>query len=129
MSCKKITRKHRQVCIGSLDTVITLKDRAITAPVEDEVDYTETFTENAIVWANIQTTDRGEIIFDRTNEARVVSHLIYIRYLTGVTAETWVEWENINYDILSSEDLEERHDFLLLKCAKRGDKTLPINQQ
>jgi len=63
MACTKILRQHRQVCIGALDTLITLNDRAITPPIEDEVDYTETFTANAVVWSSVRTSGRGEIIF------------------------------------------------------------------
>lgn len=122
MSCKKI------ICIGSLDTAITLKKRSITAPIQNSVDYTQTFTEDTVVWAKIKTSGRGEIIFDRTNTARIVTHLFYIRFLTGITAQTWIELESINYDILSTTDLEEKHEWLLLKATKRGIKTLPINQ-
>jgi SPP1 family predicted phage head-tail adaptor len=128
MSCKKIKAARRQVCIGSLDTQIILKKRSITAPAQDSVDYTETFTEDATVWANIKTSDRGEIIFDGNNRAKIVTHLFYIRFLEGVTAQTWIELENINYDILNTTDLDEKHEWLFLKAAKRGIKTLPINR-
>ena len=126
--CKKIGGRHRQVCIGSLDKLITLKIRAITEPAEDSVDYAETFTTLDNVWSQIKTDSRGEVIFDRTNTVRQVSHHIWMRYRDDVTTEVWLEWEGKKYDILSVEDLEEKHEWLFFKAVKRGDKTLPINQ-
>ncbi len=102
MSCKKITGRNRQVCIGSLNKFITLKKREITEPAQDFVDFTENFSDIASVWANVKTVSRGEIIFDGTNTARQVSHQIYIRHL-DITAEIWVEYEGKLYDILSIE--------------------------
>ena len=126
--CVKICGRRRQVCIGSMDKLITLQIRALTEPVENSVDYSEGFTAIENVWADVKTTSRGEVVFDRANQARQVSHIFGIRYRDDVTTETWIEYEDNKYDILDTEDLEERHDFLLLKSVRKGDKTLPINQ-
>lgn len=129
MACKKILRKHRQVCIGALDTEIVVNSRTITEPIEDSVDYTETFVEDALVFAAVETTSRGQIVFDGTNTARVLTHRFYIRFLTGITAETWVESDGINYDILNTETLDGRNEFILLNATRRGSDILPINEQ
>jgi head-tail adaptor len=127
--CRKIPGIKRQVCIGSMDKLITLKGRSIKAPASGSVDYSEDFTDiGALSWANVQTLQRGPIMFDRTNIARQITHIFKIRYRGDVTAQAWIEYENINYDILNVEDLEERHDYLFLYAIRRGVKTLPINQ-
>ncbi len=127
--CDKIRGINRQVCIGSMDKLITVKDRSIKAPASGSVDYSEVFSDvGALSWANIQTLQRGPIMFDRTNIARQITHIFKIRYRDDVTAQAWVEYENVNYDILNVEDLEERHEFLFLYAIRRGVKTIPINQ-
>lgn len=126
--CKKIDGRHRKICIGSMNRLVSLRQRDITEPAQDLVDYTENFTEIAQVWADVKTTSRGEVVFDRTNTARQVTHIFSIRYRSDVTAETWITLDDINYDILDTEDLEEKNEFMFLKAVKKGDKTLPVNQ-
>jgi len=111
-----------------MDKLITLKGRNITPPSGDSVDYSETFDPGSEEWAAVQTMSRGPILFDRTNIARQITHLFMIRYRDDVTSEVWVEYENVNYDILSAENLEQRNEYLFLYCVIRGIKTLPINQ-
>ena len=123
--CIKLQRKHRKVCIGDLDTEIVLQDRAITAPTTT-VDFSETFTENATVWARVETK-RGKTVFDQSNVERDISHEFSIRYITGVTAATWVLHNGKRLDIVDLEDLEERNEWLILRCAERGVTTKAVN--
>lgn len=123
--CMKLRRKKRQPCIGDLDTEITLQDRAITPPTTT-VDFTETFTENAIVWAMVNTV-RGKTEFDEADVERSITHEFTVRFLDGITSETWVLLENERYDIIDVEDFEERHDWLILRCAKLGSTTQAVN--
>ncbi len=123
--CVKLRRKHRQPCIGDLDTQITLQDRAITPPTTT-VDFSETFTENAIVWAMINT-GRGKTAFDEAEVERDITHEITIRFLDGVTAETWILLESNRLDIVDVEDLEERHEWLILRCAQTGATSRVVN--
>lgn len=109
-----------------MNRLISLQDRSITPPSGDDVDYSETFTGNADVWAMVDTK-RGETVFDGTNTERDVTHRFYIRYLSGITAETWIEENNIKYDILDVENLNEENRFMLLRASKRGSETKDIN--
>jgi len=97
--CVRIRRKKRQICIGDLNDVITLQDRAITAPLMG-VDATETFTDsNPDVWAMIETS-AGETVFDGTDTEIDVTHKITIAFVDGITAETWILFKGTRIDIL-----------------------------
>lgn len=125
--CKKIRGQKRQVCIGAKEDLITLQDRSITAP-SFGVDATETFTDsNPDVWAMVKTV-RGETMFDNTGTERDVTHKFYIEFLTGVTAETWLTFNGDRFDILDVEDLDERHQDLLLRASNRGVLANAANQ-
>jgi SPP1 family predicted phage head-tail adaptor len=124
-NCTTLKRKRREPCIGDLDTLITLQDRTITPPTTT-VDFSETFTENAIVWAMINTV-RGKTTFDSANVERDITHEFTVRFLTGVDSETWILHEDERYDILDAEDLEERHEWIVLRCAKLGPTSKAVN--
>lgn len=121
--CQQITRKRRNVCIGDLDSLITLENRAIEAPEFDTVDFDETFTTAAAdAWALIETV-RGKTFFDGVSTEEDVTHWIYINFDATVTAETWVKLDDgRRLDILRVENLDERSDFQLLHCNDRGAK-------
>ena len=126
--CGKIPGKHRQVCIGAMDRLISLKSRAIQTPIGASVDYSEEFTSIGTEWSDVVSLSRGPVFFDDTNVAKQATHIFKIRYRDDATAEVWVELDGQNYDVLNIEDLEERHEFLFLYSVKRGDAAIPINQ-
>lgn len=122
--CAPIRRKHRKVCIGDLDTLVKLLNRALTAPLTG-VDASETFTDfqaDPNVYSLMETVS-GKTFFDGIATDINVTHNIYILFITGVTAETWIEFDNRRFDVLDVEDLDERHEFLKLVCNDRGEKT------
>ena len=57
--------------------------------------------------------------------SRKIQKLIIVQKATG----TWVESDGINYDILNTEILDGRNEFMLLNATRRGSDILPINQQ
>lgn len=120
-SCQPIKRKRRNVCIGDLDSLVTLENRSIQAPEFDTVDFDESFTApNPAVWALVETV-RGKTFFDGANTELDITHWIYINFDSTVTAETWVKLEDgRRMDILRVEDLDERSDFMLLHCTDKG---------
>lgn len=122
--CKPISIKYRRVCVGDLNRRIRLRTREISTPTTD-VDFGHSFTDIE-TWAAVQTVV-GRNMFSGTNFDQAVSHLFYIRYRTGITAETWIEYRNENYDILDVENLEETNSFLVLICNVRGSTTQPVN--
>ncbi len=121
--CSKIRRKKRQVCLGDLDKQIQLQDRDITPPVFGSADFDEKFTNTDLVWAAIQTVN-GKTFFDNVGVETNITHIIYIRYDAAVTSETWVLFDLRRFDILDTENLEERDEFLKLTCVDRGLATL-----
>lgn len=125
--CIKIKKKKRTVCVGDLRDEITIQSRAITAPAADGVNFSETFTGLATVWAAINSVN-GKTAFDNTGTEFDVTHDIYIRYLTGVTAEAWVLFGSERYDIINVEDLDNRGTFMLLKCTNRGTTANVANE-
>ena len=119
--CQRIHRKRRQLCIGDMDSQITLENRNIQAPDFDTVDFDEEFTApNPAAWALIETV-RGKTFFDGVSTEKDVTHWIYINFDVTVTAETWVKLvDGRRLDILRVENLDERSDFMLLHCDDRG---------
>lgn len=119
--CIPLRRKKRQPCIGDMDNEITLQARAIKPPLSG-VDASEQFTDAAsgdVIYALIETRS-GETVFDDTNTERDVTHRFIIPFVDGITAETWISFNGDRFDILGVEDLEERHEYLLLRASNRG---------
>ena len=111
-----------------MDRLITIKSRDIKEPSGGSVDYSEDFVSLGDEWSNVVSLRKGPVFFDGTNLARQATHVFELRYRDDVTAETWVELDGVNYDILNVEDLEERREFLHLYAVKRGDASIAINQ-
>lgn len=121
--CTSIRKPNREVCIGDMIDPIELHTRTITTPNFETVDFDENF--EAVdptvprVLSMIKTV-KGKTYFDGVGEETIITHNIYITYNPLVTAETWVLFEDRRIDILFVEDLDERHDFMLLTCVDRG---------
>lgn len=113
-------RPRRIVCAGDLSSLVTLQNRDIVEPIFGETDFAEEFSGDSKVWAKVVTV-AGKTFFDQVNADVALTHEITIRYDPTVTAETWVQAESRRFDIVSVEDLEERHEFMLLRCVERGD--------
>lgn len=124
--CKKIKQRKRQVCVGALRHRIEIETRTLTPPALAAVDYGETFSNTISVMSHIETVS-GETVFDKTNVETLISHRFYIRFRTDVTAESWIKFNSEFYDILTTENLDNKGQFLLLRCNKRGDVVKPVN--
>jgi len=129
MSKEKLRRPRREICVGDLSDQIILQDRSIAAPPADSADFTELFVALDGVWASIQTL-QGRIIFDdHTQRDQVATHEVGIRYDSRVGAETWILLEDgRRLDVLSSEDLEERHEWILMQCTDRGPSANVVSE-
>jgi len=117
--CQFLRRKHRKVCIGDRDTLITLQSRDIVAPVFGDVDFEEDFQDISEVWAKVET-QTGEEIFDGVDTAFNVTHIFTIEFDPSITTETWVELDDRKLDIIATENFEERNESLALFCTLRG---------
>lgn len=117
--CQPIRRRNRNICIGDMRDKIALQSRTIVAPSAGGSDMTESFVTTKTVWSLVETR-QGVEIFDGTNMLGVATHYFYIRYSAGLTAETWIQFKSKYYDILDIQNLEERDEFILLRCNERG---------
>ena len=153
--CQPIRAKHRKVCVGDMEWLITLEDRAIQPP-SNGVDPTELFSavptgaanqnefddsfgsayngeqaavNDGQVWAMIITVT-GEEVFDERNVGTAITHHVYIEYLGGiVTAETWVKLEDgTRLNIADVQNLDERNEYLLLRCVAAGSDEFSKNE-
>jgi len=125
--CKRIVRKHRKVCIGDLNELICLRGRELTPP-ESGVDATEEFEDTIPEeWAMVETP-KGETVFDGSNTEVDVTHKFTISFTEGITSETWVLFKDKHYDILNVENLEERDEWLILRCNDKGTTDNQANQ-
>ena len=120
--CIKLQRKKTQLCIGSMDRKIDIYTRSLTAPSNPTgslVDYGETFTLVARVWAMIDTP-KGQTIFDEIGTEKIISDIFSIRYRDGITSENWIVYNNNRYDIVTVENYEQNKLALRLSCIIRG---------
>lgn len=129
MSNKTILRRPKRVsCVGDLRDRVTLHDRTLIPPVSGSVDATEQFAPAIQRWAKVKTI-AGKTIFTSANVDVALTHEITIRFDSSVTAETWLELLDGTFlDIVATEDLEERHQYLVLRCTERGASTLQAAQ-
>lgn len=125
-TCVKIKRKHRKICIGELEDRIQIYDRSISPGTQDSPRFGENFVQDSEVWAMLETK-QGYSIFDSTGTERKIDHIFGINYDASITSEKWVRFESENYDILKVEDLDRRHEFLLLYCNLKGDSSRAAN--
>lgn len=102
---------------------ITLMDRDVGVT---GVDLNESFTNEITVKALIKTV-RGTSIFDGSNVEKAVTHEIRIAYLSDINAETWIEYDSRNFDILDVINCAEKDQVLILRCNERGVNTLEVN--
>lgn len=120
--CVKLKRKHRQVCVGDLDTSIDIQGRSL----DDDIDSVEVegFTTLFSPWAMVETL-RGVFVVDGVNGGDIeATHRFTIRFPDSViSGENWILSKNQRYRILDQEDYEERGEFLAILCTKRGVDT------
>lgn len=91
------------------------------------MDFGETYEPIGTPWAAIKTVN-GKVRFDGVAEDVALTHAVYTRYRDDVTSETWVELgDGRLLDVIDFEDLDERHQFLLLACAEKGSKDKAAN--
>lgn len=124
-TCVKLKRTKTQVCIGSLNRKIDIFTRAITTPLiptSTSVDYGESFTLLASVWAMIDTP-KGQTVFDTVGTEKVISDIFFIRFIDGLTSENWITYNSNRYDIVTVQDYQQNGLFQRLSCILRGADT------
>jgi len=117
-----IKKKARRVCVGDMVDLITLQNRQLQTNLSD-VDLDEAFSTHEVVWSMVETIS-GETIFDGVGIERDVTHRVYIYHDAAVTEETWILFGTERLDIITVENLDERGQFMLLRCTNRGSSAL-----
>ena len=123
--CERIHVRHKKLCIGDMDRIIYLHGRVLNTP-EGTVDYSSEMQTPIRVWAAVKTA-KGRQMFFTTNEDRAVTHIFYIRYRTGIDSRDWVRYKSEYYDIVDTENVDERDEWLALYANVRGSTSSEVN--
>lgn len=127
--CKNISPPKRKVCVGSLRSMVGLYIRNIKSPAFNSQDNQQEYTLVETLPAAVQTIN-GIDIFDDVEKSgsdgipAVATILFFVRYRTDVTAENFLQYDGVNYQILRVEPLDLRREYLKIFAASRGDLTL-----
>ena len=129
MSCstQKYRKKNRTLCVGDLVDRIVLQNRTLVAPPFGSADATEKFDGCWKAWSAVNTV-RGKTFFAGVNVEVPVTHEVGLRFDARVSAETWILFQGRRLDVLEVEDLEERHEWMVLTCTERGDAALEASR-
>ncbi len=116
---KKTRITHRGARIGDMRHRIMIHDRSITSPEFDSIDFGEDF-DGTEAWAAILST-RGKVIMDDVGRDINATHELFIRFNSGVTAETFIQDEDgRRFKILTVEPYDERGEYMRLLATERG---------
>lgn len=120
MSRQTLKTRHRKICIGDLNKIITLSEREITPPVFGSTNFGESFPAPRDVWAKVKTIN-GRTLFNGVDADVALTHEITIRYDPLVTAETWVQLVNgTRLNVIDVQNFEEEDEYQVLLCNARG---------
>jgi SPP1 family predicted phage head-tail adaptor len=123
MSTTRLKKKRRLVNVGHMRDRITFQNRSLEPPDHGLSDFDLAFSDDTERWAAVNTVT-GKTLFDGVQGDVPVTHEILTRFDSTVTSETWVilsTGERI--DILTADPLDERREFMLLKCRETGSST------
>ncbi len=124
MSRVTVRPNTRKICVGDLNHRVMLLPRNMTEPGFGDTNFGEDFSGGKEAWAKVFTTE-GKTLFNGVNADVNVTHEVYIRTDPDVTSETWVELEDGTLlDVVDTEDIDERGEWLKLVCTERGRATL-----
>lgn len=116
---KKQKLTHRGTVIGDMRHRIFIHERNIHVPAFGSVDFDERFT-GFDTWAAIRTTG-GKVVFDGVGQDALATHEVFVRYNEDYTTQNFVQVDDgRRFRILSVEDYDERHDYMVMLCTDRG---------
>ena len=70
------------------------------------------------------TTTTGNV-----NTADGITTDFYIRYTADIdsTIQLWIEWRDIKFKVISSNNMDKQYDFIHLRAVEHGDKNVNAN--
>lgn len=120
VSCVSIKGKKRKICAGDLNSRIGVFERSLEGNVTRSLQYDANFLGGDTVSAMILTRSGSQII-DGVAITTKPTHDFYIRYRSDITDSShWIIYKGVIYDIIEIENLEERDEFLRIRCIKKG---------
>lgn len=123
MTCVNIGPKKPRLCIGDMNTVISIKSKTLGFPVDGTYDAAMTFTEILSPWAAVEVVSP----YKQWNSTGLtdfkVTHKFTIRYSSAVTSSMLVEYDGIYYDIVHIEDPDIKKKYLVLYTVLVGSTT------
>lgn len=97
--------------IGKLNKRVLIQYKSVTRSSYGNENIT--WTTEATVWANIKPLSAFQReFFTNLQERAELSHVITMRYRTGVTPTKRLKYGNREFDIESVVDVDERHEEL-----------------
>ncbi len=128
MSVRKILRRPlRKVSSGDLRAEVQIALKAIQAPNSASVAPDMAFQNIPLTWAKVVTTGRKEL-FAGTQLLGIKTHDITIRFPDQeITSDHVVFWKGEIYDVLNTQNYEERDEYLILYCGEKGPEEFPSN--
>lgn len=100
---------------GDLDTQVVIQSRSETD--DDGGGQAITWSDGPTVNASIASPNGAETILAQGLEAGI-SHVVRIRYRTGVTAKNRLTYGSRVFPIHAVIDVDERHEQLVLYCSE-----------
>lgn len=127
MSGRELQRARlRKVPVGDMRTPVIIHQAEILAPTAG-VDLGRSVT--AVIdpwWCKVMTVN-GVYIFDSSNVEQQITHDFQGRYTSGIDRDMVIEYAGEYYKIISVEDMENRNEFLRLRCVIRGAVSQGVN--
>ncbi len=120
--CQSIPITNSRICTGDLRYTIKIFTRKLIVPdiTKGEVDAGEAFELLHELHAAI-ATPVGKTTFKGVDIVPRISHIFYVRFLSNISTEDWIEYANNRYDIVKLTNFETRGWFLKLETMERGN--------
>ena len=130
MKCQSIKKNISKVCISDYNKRIKIQTTSITPNNAPNSLSTVGFVTIATVWAMIKTNTARQFI-DGVNVESGLNTDFYIRYnsLIPLDKELWVEYNNILYKIVNTENIDKQDKTIRLRSVEKGDKTINANKR
>lgn len=98
---------------GELNKRVTIQQYVETADTFGELD--RTWSNLVTVWAKVKPISASET-YSAQQTGMTVNHEVWIRYRTGIAPKMRVVYGSRTFEIDGVMNLDERGEFLILKC-------------
>lgn len=121
MGCKNIGPQKPKLCVGDLNTLISIKSKALRFPVDGTYDASPAFTEVLSAWSSVEVVSP----YKQWNSTGLLefkpTHKFLIRYNASVTSAMIIEYDGTYFDIIHIEDPNMNKRYLILYTVLIGN--------